>query len=298
MLRGLKLKNGYNRIQFSVQSFQGIKTISAGIYLWPSNSKIVVSDVDGTITRSDVMGHLVPWIGGDWSHEGVAKFFSNVAEYGYQIVYLTSRAIGQADVTRSYLFNEIAQQTHAADIHVLPEGPVLMSPQSLLRAFHREVIARQPQKFKIPALQGVKFLFPQEYQCFHAGFGNRATDLISYLKVEMPKSRIFIIDPTGTMTTSHNQNIQKTYGDLNDSIDMIFPERHASVKIKQDYGSETAEPPAQLEDVDATPGATPAPEQDIPIDESAPRDQEETYTSFNYWRSSTTKIAAVDLPEL
>ena len=36
--------------------FQGRREVSCTLYLWSSRAKIVVSDVDGTITKSDVLG--------------------------------------------------------------------------------------------------------------------------------------------------------------------------------------------------------------------------------------------------
>jgi hypothetical protein len=41
----------------------GQQTLTAEIYLWEETDKIVISDVDGTITRSDVLGHIMPMIG-------------------------------------------------------------------------------------------------------------------------------------------------------------------------------------------------------------------------------------------
>jgi len=37
----------------------------------------------------------MPIVGKKWCHEGVAKFFQNITRNGYQILYLTARAIGQ-----------------------------------------------------------------------------------------------------------------------------------------------------------------------------------------------------------
>ncbi|KAI9429801.1 Lipin/Ned1/Smp2-domain-containing protein [Lactarius indigo] len=42
-------------------------------------------------------------IGRDWTHLGVAKLYTDIYKNGYKIMYLTSRAIGQADSTRYYL---------------------------------------------------------------------------------------------------------------------------------------------------------------------------------------------------
>jgi phosphatidate phosphatase PAH1 len=51
-LKTLNLKPGRNEIKFIVTSrIQGIKEIESNIYLWKHDSKIIVSDIDGTITK-------------------------------------------------------------------------------------------------------------------------------------------------------------------------------------------------------------------------------------------------------
>lgn len=70
-------------------------------------------------------------IGRDWTHSGVAKLYTDIKRNGYKIMYLTSRAIGQADSTRDYL-KGIKQ-----DDYQLPEGPVIMSPDRLMASLHR-----------------------------------------------------------------------------------------------------------------------------------------------------------------
>jgi len=37
----------------------------------------------------------MPMMGRDWSQPGVASLYSNIRKNGYQILYLTARAIGQ-----------------------------------------------------------------------------------------------------------------------------------------------------------------------------------------------------------
>ena len=73
------------------------------LFLWDYNTRIVISDVDGTITKIDMLGHVLPRIGKDWTHGGVAKLFTTIAQNNYQMLYLASRPIGQADMTREYL---------------------------------------------------------------------------------------------------------------------------------------------------------------------------------------------------
>ena len=97
---------------------------------------MVISDIDGTITKSDVLGHILPVIGNDWAQSGVAQLFSKIRQNGYQIMYLSARAIGQASITKDYL-----QSVRQGDV-CLPDGPLFLNPDSLYYAFRREVIDR------------------------------------------------------------------------------------------------------------------------------------------------------------
>ena len=56
----LPLKEGANDVVFSVTtSYQGTTRAEASIFLWNYDDKLIISDIDGTITRSDVLGKLV-----------------------------------------------------------------------------------------------------------------------------------------------------------------------------------------------------------------------------------------------
>lgn len=62
------LHYGKNTVAFTVSSLiQGPKTIEANIFLWKSTVKLIVSDVDGTVTSSDLLGHVLPTLGKDLS---------------------------------------------------------------------------------------------------------------------------------------------------------------------------------------------------------------------------------------
>ena len=54
----------------------------ANIYLLKSTARIIISDVDGTITKSDIMGQIAPLIGKDWAQGGVAKLFTAAVNNG------------------------------------------------------------------------------------------------------------------------------------------------------------------------------------------------------------------------
>ena len=140
LLKRLNLKEGKNTISFTVTSrFQGEHTIGSEIYLWNHDSKIIISDVDGTITRSDILGHIFPIFGKDWSHTGVTELYSNIEKNGYKFLYLTARALCQSYTTQNYL------KTLKQNNINLPNGPILMSSDGLVSSFKREVIDKQPQ---------------------------------------------------------------------------------------------------------------------------------------------------------
>jgi phosphatidate phosphatase LPIN len=72
----------------------GAADLTAYIYLLRWDTRLVVSDVDGTITRSDLLGHVLPTLGVDWSHPGITQLFHNIDSNGYQIMFLSSRCGG------------------------------------------------------------------------------------------------------------------------------------------------------------------------------------------------------------
>ncbi|CEP13148.1 hypothetical protein [Parasitella parasitica] len=216
-LKNLNLKKGVNTISFSVSSaYQGTATCVAKVFYWDHDIQVVISDIDGTITKSDTMGHLMTMIGKDWTHPGVAQLYTDIANNGYHFMYLTSRAIGQADYTRDYL-KKVLQGNYQ-----LPDGPVIMSPDRLFTSLHREVIIRKPEMFKMACLRDIQRLFGGR-DPFYAGFGNRITDAISYRSVSVPSSRIFTIDAQGDVKLELVTGFKSSYVHLNDLVDQIFP---------------------------------------------------------------------------
>lgn len=220
-LQKLNLKPGPNNVCFSVTTrYQGTAMCQATIYLWRHDSKVIISDVDGTITKSDVFGQILPVIGKDWTHSGVAKLFDGVRKNGYEFIYLSARAIGQSKVTKAYL-KGVCQDSLS-----LPDGPLLLNPSSLLRALHREVIIKKPEEFKIRCLKDIQSLFSgQESKGspFYAGFGNRINDTWAYHAVGIPSSRIFTINPQGKVTHEFTKSFQTSYPHLRNLTDQLFP---------------------------------------------------------------------------
>ncbi|XP_006880734.1 PREDICTED: phosphatidate phosphatase LPIN1 isoform X2 [Elephantulus edwardii] len=217
-LKSLKLKNGPNDVVFSVTTqYQGTCRCEGTIYLWNWDDKVIISDIDGTITRSDTLGHILPTLGKDWTHQGIAKLYHKVSQNGYKFLYCSARAIGMADMTRGYLHWVNERGT------VLPQGPLLLSPSSLFSALHREVIEKKPEKFKVQCLTDIKNLFFPNTEPFYAAFGNRQADVYSYKQVGVSLNRIFTVNPKGELVQEHAKTNISSYVRLCEVVDHIFP---------------------------------------------------------------------------
>ncbi|NXH10732.1 LPIN3 phosphatase, partial [Bucco capensis] len=213
----LNLQDGPNQVAFSVTTqYQGTCRCEATIYLWNWDDKVVISDIDGTITKSDALGHIFPNLGKDWTHHGIAKLFHKIHMNGYKFLYCSARAIGMAHITKGYL-KWVNEQGFC-----LPKGPILLAPSSLFSAFHREVIEKKPEVFKIACLLDIQKLFAPKLP-FYAAFGNRANDVYAYKQVGLPESRIFTVNPKGELTQELLKNRKSTYEQLSELVELVFP---------------------------------------------------------------------------
>ncbi|KAL0595006.1 Phosphatidate phosphatase LPIN3 [Plecturocebus cupreus] len=212
-IRCLNLQEGANDVVFSVTTqYQGTCRCRATIYLWKWDDKVVISDIDGTITKSDALGHILPQLGKDWTHQGITSLYRKIHLNGYKFLYCSARAIGMANLTKGYL------QSCG-----LPQGLILLSPSSLFSALHREVIEKKPEVFKVACLSDIQQLFLPHGQPFYAAFGNRPNDVFAYRQVGLPKSRIFTVNPRGELTQELIKNHKSTYERLGEVVELLFP---------------------------------------------------------------------------
>lgn len=232
-IKKLNLNMGANEIKYSVTTaLQGTTRIVSYIFLWNYDDKIIVSDIDGTITKSDVWGQVLPIFGRDWTQAGVADLFTAIERNKYKFMYLSARAIGQSQITRN-LLKKINQ-----DGFTLPDGPLLVTPTSLFTAFQKEVIEKKPEEFKIRCLKDIQSLFDNGYNPYYAGYGNKTSDVRSYRTVGIPESRIFTINPAGEVKHEVSATFQSSYSKLCDYVDLIFPPFKASNNpTKNEYDS-------------------------------------------------------------
>jgi len=219
-LLDLNLTLGSNEVVFSTTSqYQGTTRCTCNVFVWGQKDKIIISDIDGTITKSDVRGMILPLIGvADWAQGEVTHLYSKISENGYKILYLSARSISQASETKAYL-----KSLSQGNLN-LPLGPLFLNPESVIKSFKQEVIDRQPEVFKIKCLKDLQCLFGGPmYSPYFAGYGNRPNDVTAYQAVGIPLSRIFIINKSGNLKGQVCQNLKTSYKSQCSLVDFFFP---------------------------------------------------------------------------
>ncbi|XP_077583061.1 phosphatidate phosphatase LPIN2 isoform X2 [Stigmatopora nigra] len=225
-IENLNLREGANKVIFSVTTqYQGTCRCEAAIYLWNWDDRIIISDIDGTITKSDALGHILPQFGKDWTHKDIAKLYHKIHQNGYKFLYCSARAIGMAAITKNYLQWVNDRGT------VLPKGPVLLAPSSLFSALHREVIEKKPEVFKIACLGDIRDLFNPNRQPFYAAFGNRTNDAYAYTQVGVTNTRIFTVNPKGELIQEMTKGNKSSYSHLGELVEHFFPALDGSGSI-------------------------------------------------------------------
>jgi phosphatidate phosphatase LPIN len=229
----LQLNVGLNFLEYRFKGNFGKQyTIKSRLFYYPYQvqHRILISDIDGTITKSDFLGHIMPIVSLDWSHLGITELYSNLVQRGYIIIYLTARNIGLYKRTLKYLKN-INQ-----DGFRLPEGPLILSPDTLFESLKRELIVKNPEVFKRRVLDEISLLFcPLETYCpLFAGFGNKETDAIAYRNVGISKKRIFTINCEGEIVVLKT-GIRLTYTHIHQNVNTVFPlfDKDAQPKLRK-----------------------------------------------------------------
>ena len=157
-----------------------------------------------------------PFAGVDWAQKEVTNLYSKIYENGYKLLYLSARSISQAGATRDYL-----RGLQQGSLN-LPQGPLFLNPESIFKAFKKEVIDKKPETFKISCLTKLQDLFVNSTPYF-AGYGNRPNDVIAYQAVGIPRSRIFIVDKAGELKAPVSQTRRSSYKSQSGIADFVFP---------------------------------------------------------------------------
>lgn len=221
-LKKLNLKIGKNEASFLLKKLR----IEISIFCWESSDKLIISDFDGTVTKSDLVGHLYGMMNKDYTQLGIAELYTRIFKNGYRFLYLSSRPMSFYQTTKAYI-DRIEQNGYR-----MPEGPILLSSYNIFSSIYKEVVLKKPHVFKIACLLDVSGLFGQKNP-FVAGFGNKKTDEISYKAVDIPDSSIYLIDTKGMLSIGTVKKIHTKYSTLQHYVNAVFPKKGESLDLSE-----------------------------------------------------------------
>ena len=233
-LREINLDYGMNTCYFIIESLN--VRIPFSIYVFNPDDKIIISDIDGTITKSDTWGFFGGAMGYKVHHEYVNSFLHNVHENGYKIVYLTARPISYQSFTRNYLFEMITKSNQrfsrslrgplrtsekVLDGPPLPQGPVLCIPKDLAEAALGD--SSKAIEGKSSTLQNVLALFEDPSTVVAGAYGNNNSDSEAYKNIGIPPNKTFMINKKSKIVNIMTKE-ETTYKLQSDNLNNIYPE--------------------------------------------------------------------------
>jgi phosphatidate phosphatase PAH1 len=166
------LKSGRNLIRYTLVSENGVAIASteANIYLWSALDSVIVSDIDGTVTKDNVGGVVDTLVQEKFAHihSGICKFYQqlttispvedmnvlNSSDDGkgqVRFMYLSSRPISIVNQTRKLLVS-VSQICDANECHNLPPGPVMCNVVPLTSVLYSELVSKNVHMFKSDVL--------------------------------------------------------------------------------------------------------------------------------------------------
>ncbi|RYY70306.1 hypothetical protein EON63_22760 [archaeon] len=136
-------------------------SIRFDIYLYNLRDNLVVMDIDGTITRSDLTGYIQTVYLGLYSyiHDGIVDFLHTLqTKHHLKFIYLTSRPMGHRKETINFL-KGVQRVTGRGGERGLPPGPLFTAKTRLMVALYKEVVTRETASIKASMLQQVVDIF-------------------------------------------------------------------------------------------------------------------------------------------
>jgi len=227
-LQELNLKPGENSARYVCPELNILFNFS--VFLFNSTDKLIISDVDGTITKSDIKGHVLPKLGISAHHTGVVELFHKLHQRGYKIIYLTARPCAMDDGTKNYLFNTLQEAnppTLPTGLYHLPPGPLLLSPTNFITGFITEVVTGRPDEMKTSLITKLWEIFKEQKESkisetIVAAYGNKETDVKAYTNCGLPRERIYIVNTYGELR-NEGSGVVSSYQQQASAIDSIFP---------------------------------------------------------------------------
>lgn len=198
-------KNNVTCIHFGSNLFKEFN-----IWRLDCSTSLVVMDIDGTITKSDITGYIQTVYMGLFSHvhDGIVPFLNTLKErYNYTIVYLTARPLIHQKETRLLL-----EGIKGPDGSTMPDGPLFPSKDKLLAALYREVISKTTVKMKSAVLVEINRVFRRagcnRITPFVLGVGNKEGDAFAYNLAGLNAEHILLIDKSSKIEVWKHKQLQ------------------------------------------------------------------------------------------
>lgn len=222
-LKKMHLNLGRNRIRFSVDHVlfeSNDDYVDTGVFVYnydQISNNIVVTDIDGTITKSDFPG-IVPGIGRYWLQKDCIRLYRAISKNNYIFIYLTARPLGDYKDTKDYIKSVKESKLH------LPEGPVILNKKG---AIHSLLYA---DEFKAEVMTDLKYrVFSGFHDVIRASFGNAETDMIASSIANINEDRIFKATFMRRLTVSlglqKDSKLFTNYGQILQDVHSIFPKK-------------------------------------------------------------------------
>lgn len=185
------------RLGFTISGiFQG----EVSLWAWSATDRVVVVDIDGTITRTSAWGYLqTVYLGSyEYIHKGSVAFLRHMHQLGYKMLYLSARPLSHVAETRELLR---AIQCEGGD--GAPRGPLMTNRRGATSSLYMEVVSQTTGDFKHSVLRDICNVFHGACLGSYSecplvwGVGNKVSDAEAYFCSGVPLSRILIVDPSG-----------------------------------------------------------------------------------------------------
>lgn len=174
-----------------------VKT-SFPIWTYHADARLIIMDIDGTITKSDVTGYITTVYFGIYSyvHFGLVEWLHSLREmFNYQCLYLTARPYSHRKQTK-LLLNMIRGQINAEC--ELPEGPLFTTADTAITAFYHEFVVRDQARSKSDVLSSIWDVFKAagctSLSPFKLGVGNQEHDAMAYNSVGVPGEAVLVVN--------------------------------------------------------------------------------------------------------
>ena len=212
------INNDNNNNNKSDNKARDVVVARANLFVWDAKDRVVVCDIDGTITKSNVRGvwDTIVMESYRYAHDGVCGFLSNLPP-PFRILYLTSRPLDLSNTTRKFL-RGLRQEAAST----LPPGPLFSQNVSFGQVLLSELVWKNVHLYKTDTLVRqlcLVFAAVQQdeddgFSCpLVAGFGNTSADTMAYDRAGIPL--LYQINKSSRITrrvlSDEGYTIQETY---------------------------------------------------------------------------------------